>query len=61
MRCCMTGLTLLDHHTWDTNGDHGHQPQSSRPAMEDLTLINIHRNGLLGVCTDLAWRIHLWP
>ena len=57
----MTELTLLDHYTWVTDGNHGHQPQSSRTEMEDLTLINIHRNGLFGVCADLAWRVNLRP
>jgi len=57
----MIGLILLDHHTWDTNGDHGHQPQSSRPEMEDVALINIRRNRLFGVCADLARRVDLRP
>lgn len=57
---CITELTFLDHYTRDADGDHGHQPQSSRPEMENVTLINIRRNGLLGVCADLAWRVNLW-
>jgi len=61
MRCCMTELTFPDHHAWDVDRDHGYQPQSSRPKMEDLTLINIHRNGLFSVCANLAWRVNLRP
>ena len=55
----MTELTLPDHYTRNADGDHGYQPQSTRPEMEDLTLVNINRNGLFGVCADLAWRVNL--
>ena len=55
----MTELTSPDHYPRNADGDYGYQPQSSRPKMENVTLINIRRNGLLGVCADLAWRVDL--